>query len=336
MPYIYSLARMVSEDGKPMMRAMCYEFKDDENAAGYEHQYMFGPSILVSPVVEKGRRYQDVYLPEGEWYDFWTDGKYEGGKSYKVPAPLDRIPLFIKAGSMIPMCKQADSVENIDDDIILHIYDGGGIDSEFTLYEDDATTFDYEKGVYAKTLFECLGDSYLKVYPQEGVFKVNESRDYTIVYHGVSKSSYVKINGRDAENMAYDENKRILNIQTGEIKRKSGFSLKFNAEESFIPADDKFEVNDVYLDADTLNNGITTIRAGFVGSESFKARLNLPAEWLLIEGQKDTACQGDAAKWVIKPYGDAMPVISKMKVDFDITDKNGGTSCIEKGIDIGS
>ncbi len=157
LPYIYSLARQVSESGAPMMRAMCVDFSNDPVAVAQEHQFMFGPAFLVAPVVEKGARTRRVYLPEGDWFDFWTDQKFTGKQWITVPAPLGSIPLFVRAGGLVPMGPVMQHVfEKPLDTIEAHIYPGGA--AQFTLYDDDGLTFNYEKGQYAKTLLSISSD----------------------------------------------------------------------------------------------------------------------------------------------------------------------------------
>jgi alpha-glucosidase len=151
LPYIYSCARQVTDSGTPMMRAMCVDFADDPVAIAQEHQFMFGPAFLVAPVVEKAARTRRVYLPEGNWYDFWTDQKFSGKQWVTVPATLGSIPLFVRAGSLVPMGPVLQHVfEKPVDAIEVHIYQDGP--AQFTLYDDDGLTFQYETGQYVKTL----------------------------------------------------------------------------------------------------------------------------------------------------------------------------------------
>ncbi len=150
LPYIYSLARQVTDLGVPIMRAMCVDFADDPVAVAQEHQFMFGPSFLVAPVVEKGARTRSVYLPDGEWYDFWTDHKYSGKHWITVPAPLGSIPLFVRAGSLVPMGPvMQHTFEKPLDIVEAHIYPGKA--AQFSLYEDDGLSFAYENGAYVKS-----------------------------------------------------------------------------------------------------------------------------------------------------------------------------------------
>jgi hypothetical protein len=152
MPYIYSLAHQVNTRGTPFIRPMFMAFPDDPVAAEAEYQYMFGPSILVAPVYREGKRTRKVYLPEGEWIDYWSDRRLTGGRWLWVLAPLDRIPLFIKAGSIIPMIAAGQNTQSDDPVIYLHLYPGKSC--VFELYEDDGQTYRYESGDYALTRLE--------------------------------------------------------------------------------------------------------------------------------------------------------------------------------------
>src|SRR6185437_12426308 len=112
-------------------------------------EFMFGPDLLVAPVTEEGAAKRDVYLPAAAgWYEFWTGAKIEGGKKITADAPLDRIPLFVKAGSILPLGPEVEyATEQPDAPITLRIYRGA--DADFTLYEDEGDTYDYEKGAHA-------------------------------------------------------------------------------------------------------------------------------------------------------------------------------------------
>ncbi|HPT78117.1 MAG TPA: glycoside hydrolase family 31 protein [Candidatus Atribacteria bacterium] len=145
MPYIYSCAAMVTREGRPMMQAMCADFADDPKAAEQVYQYMFGPSILVAPVLDKGVRIREVYLPKGVWYDFYSGRKYKGPGFVSAAAPLGRIPLFIKGGSIIPMGDEYGyEGQRAENELKVHIYPGA--DAAFDLYDDDHLTYAYEKG----------------------------------------------------------------------------------------------------------------------------------------------------------------------------------------------
>jgi alpha-D-xyloside xylohydrolase len=148
MPYIYSLAWKTTSEGYTPMRALAMDFRTDVRADNIGNQFMFGPALLVNPVTEPEATSRSVYLPTGDWYDFWTGSKTHGGHRIDAPAPLDRLPLYVRAGSIVPMGPEVQyAAEKPADPIELRVYPGA--DGDFTLYEDDDVTYDYEKGAYA-------------------------------------------------------------------------------------------------------------------------------------------------------------------------------------------
>jgi len=109
-------------------------------------EYMFGPAFLVAPVTEQGTTSRDVYLPAGaDWFNYWTNERVKGGQTIKVDAPIDTIPLFVRAGSIIPMGKPIENTGEKQDLAKVLVYPGAN--GAFTLYNDDGNTYDYEKGV---------------------------------------------------------------------------------------------------------------------------------------------------------------------------------------------
>lgn len=148
LPYLYTLSREVYDSGMPMMRPLWFDYPDDETAVALGSEYLLGPSLLVAPVTAKGAETWKVYLPKGVWYDFWTNERYEGGKWIEVSAPLDTIPLFVKAGSILPIgpITQYVSTEPKKDfeELTLKVY--GGADGAYELYEDDGISMGYQRG----------------------------------------------------------------------------------------------------------------------------------------------------------------------------------------------
>jgi alpha-D-xyloside xylohydrolase len=148
MPYIYSVAWMTTNEGYTPMRALVMDFRDDVRAQNIGDQFLFGPAILVNPVTEPGATSRRLYLPKAMWYDFWTGNAVEGPSMIDASAPLDRMPLYVRAGSILPMGPDIQySTEKPADPIELRIYTGA--DGGFTLYEDENDNYNYEKGVYA-------------------------------------------------------------------------------------------------------------------------------------------------------------------------------------------
>jgi alpha-D-xyloside xylohydrolase len=151
LPYIYSIAGEVTLDAGTMMRPLVMDFQNDTMARGIVDEYMFGPAFLVAPVTTYQARSRNVYLPptSGDWYNFWTGIHTAGGQTIDALAPYDSMPLFIRAGSIIPFGPELQYTgEKPADPITLSVY--AGADGTFTLYEDDGLTCGYEKGAFAR------------------------------------------------------------------------------------------------------------------------------------------------------------------------------------------
>jgi len=193
MPYIYSLAWENHTTGMPIARPLFFHDPDDPSLADLSDAFLFGPDILVAPVIEAGITAREVYLPRGHWVDFWTDSLYAGPESIMADAPLDRIPVFVRAGALLPMQPVMDYVDETPlDTLILHVYPPDDSRREtFRLYEDDGLSRDYETGEYATTLFaqEVLyGNTdttlYLDIGGAEGGFSgIPEARTILTMVH---------------------------------------------------------------------------------------------------------------------------------------------------------
>ncbi len=147
MPFIYSLAWRVTSEGYTMMRPLVFDYPDDERGFDVKDQFLFGPAFLVNPVTTAGATSRDVYLPGGTWYDFWTGSTVDGGGEQSVDAPLSRIPLFVRAGSIVPLGPMIQYATESVDPLELRIYEGA--DASFTLYEDADDGYAYEGGEHA-------------------------------------------------------------------------------------------------------------------------------------------------------------------------------------------
>jgi alpha-D-xyloside xylohydrolase len=134
------------------MRGLVMDFRTDPRAQNVGDQFMFGPAILVNPVTEPSIQTRRVYLPETKWYDFWMGTALDGARTIDAPAPLERMPLYVRAGSIVPMGPDEEwATQKPADPIELRVYRGAN--GDFTLYEDENDTYDYEKGVYATIPF---------------------------------------------------------------------------------------------------------------------------------------------------------------------------------------
>jgi len=149
LPYIYSTSWRVTHEGYTMMRPLGMDFGGDVQARTQNNSYLFGPSLLAAPVTDPGVTERDVYLPAGTaWFDFWTGEKNAGGQKYSAAAPREKMPIFVRAGSILPYAEPMQYAdENPDGPLELRIYPGS--DAEFTLYEDEGDNYNYEHGAFA-------------------------------------------------------------------------------------------------------------------------------------------------------------------------------------------
>lgn len=195
-PYIYSLAAQVTFHSSSMMRAVALDFPHDRATHDITDQYLFGPALLVCPVTEPmyyGRNSQPianavktraVYLPGGNrWFDFWTEMIYDGGQTVMAAAPLETIPLYVRAGAILPMTQVMQHVDEVPDaPYEVRVYCGA--DAEFTLYEDAGDGYDYEQGACAFVRISWKEESgELTISARQGEFpELVREREYSIVF----------------------------------------------------------------------------------------------------------------------------------------------------------
>ena len=162
LPYIYSQFAAISFKGSTLMRPLVMDFPNDIQALEQRYQFMFGPSLLVAPVVEGGVNQWEVYLPENQngWIDFWTGQKYSGGQTINLDVDISTTPLFVKGGSIIPFGPEKQyASEETGEPWEIRIYPGS--DGSFTIYEDEGTNYNYEKGKFST--FELTWDDTQKI-----------------------------------------------------------------------------------------------------------------------------------------------------------------------------
>lgn len=144
LPYTYSVAWKSYQTGAPYTRALFMDFPGDPKVANIPDEYMYGPALLVAPVSEQGAISRSVYLPAGtDWYNFWTKEKYHGGQTITVDAPIDTLPLFVRAGSIIPIGSEVESASQQQAIVKVEVWPGA--DADFMLFQDDGQTYTYEK-----------------------------------------------------------------------------------------------------------------------------------------------------------------------------------------------
>lgn len=226
MPYIYTYAHRAFETGVPMARAMVIDYRTNPLAWKHDLQYMWGQELLVAPNPSDGEAVQ-VWLPDGTWYDFWDDTRYAGGRVIEYNAPLGKLPLFVKAGSIIPMARPALSTSAIEKEkLVIHVY--AGADTEFRLYDDDGSTEEYRnEKLFSLTLLQFRqANTRLIIGPATGTYNSAPARrSYHLVFHGLSGLIGISINGRKlptfksqneaviaGEGTVWDESESMLHV----------------------------------------------------------------------------------------------------------------------------
>lgn len=214
LPYIYTYSRLAHETGMPLLSGMYILYPDQERSYEFPLQFMFGREILVAPITESGEGNpvtKDVFLPAGDcWFDYLTRSMYSGGQVVSYMCPIDRMPIFVRAGSIIPKAPPMDfSDQKAVDPLTLDIY--AGRDAEFRLYEDDGISLDYRAGSYSWTPLrfsacESDGDYQIRIGAAEGRYPGQlEARRYVIRVHGLLIPESVAVNGAALSQLRDDD-----------------------------------------------------------------------------------------------------------------------------------
>lgn len=190
-PYLYSLTARAHESGLPIMEPMCSVFQNDPKCYEEGVDFMFGDSLLVANVVEKGAKTRSIYLPEGDnFYDYYTREAFEGGQTIQIPVTLSSIPLYVRSGAIIPMAENKLDNLTTQQATSIMLLCAADQNNAFTLYEDDGATMDYEKGDYLKThITMTVGERTYLDFKQEGSYKTSVDSMYIDMIHR-EKSPY--------------------------------------------------------------------------------------------------------------------------------------------------
>jgi alpha-glucosidase len=199
LPYLYNLFYESAEKGYPILRSLFFEFQSDENTYSIEDEFMLGPHILVAPVVEKGKTERLIYLPEGMWWDYWKKERVEGKAWINYEAPLDILPTFLREGSIIPMQKAMDWVNEEEiDELILGIYSCSlSKPSKYLLYEDDGESINSPFSITNFSLKKEGRNLIFHIEERAGAYK--PEREYILLkFYGIEPhfSTKVKVNGK--------------------------------------------------------------------------------------------------------------------------------------------
>jgi alpha-glucosidase len=199
MPYLYSAFAEAHTSGMPVSRTLVMDNTYDEKCWYYiyQQQFMFGPSILVAPV-ESTKEITKVYLPKGQWFDFLNGHQYEGEQEILIECPLDKLPVFAKGGSIIPMQTLTQSTsEKPSDTLFVHVYFGSEA-SSFSYYEDDGLTYAYEKGNSITSGMTFMpADKKMVIEPLASPTYTSKFKTIALMLHGFeSVAPHMRVNGK--------------------------------------------------------------------------------------------------------------------------------------------
>ncbi len=191
LPYLYTLFWEAATTGAPIVRPLLYHFPNDPQTFTLSDQVMLGSSLLAAPIYRPGVEHRAVYLPEGRWYDWWSGEVIDGPTHILVHAPLERMPLYVRAGSIIPMAPVMQYVDERPlDQLTLRIWKGTG---EWTLYEDDGHTFEYKTGASCTTTYRVRTEgqqTLVEIKAREGGFSP-AAREAIVELVGVGEQRFV-------------------------------------------------------------------------------------------------------------------------------------------------
>lgn len=214
LPYIYTLSHQLHQTARPMMAPLVMDYPQDENTYNLTRQYMFGPWMMVCPVTTRGALSQHVYFPGGEWFDYETGERITGCQYKSFLTPIDVLPIYIKAGAIIPMQQAMEWVDQHSVDVLtLDVYPSGK--SSFEMYEDDGISLDYEKGISSITRFTS------ELTEESWMFKVEKPVGS---YHPESHTYLIKARLDDAPEKVLENNKALPKLDsTVAVESKAGW-----------------------------------------------------------------------------------------------------------------
>lgn len=206
-PYLYTMNYLCHQQGKPIIQPMYYNNPQEQEAYQVPNQYYFGSELIVHPITrpmnqEIGVGYVSTWLPEGDYIDFFTGLIYRGNRRINMYRGIDQIPVLAKAGAILPMADITEEWNNISNPTKMDIYIFAGDNGEFTLFEDDGTTMEYQTGKFVETVIELdyCHKHQLIIHGAKGdIGLIPKTRDYTIYFTGFANPKYVKVFSGEVE-----------------------------------------------------------------------------------------------------------------------------------------
>ncbi len=216
LPQLYTLFAKAHTTGLPIMRPLFMEYPNDEKTFNLSDQFMIGDNVIVAPILQPNTDHRAVYLPEGQWVNYWNDEVYQGEQHILVNAPLDTLPIFVKAGSFILQTDAKQSTKFADKAIQVEIYPVDNGEYRASLYEDDGETFSYQEGNYLeKEIILRYSDSAIEIIMKDIVSNFKPSWDSLVFnLHGDFNKTII-LNGNEIkkDDLIVDENKKRISIR---------------------------------------------------------------------------------------------------------------------------
>jgi alpha-glucosidase (family GH31 glycosyl hydrolase) len=231
MPYLYTYAHQAHKTGLPIARAMLIDYTNKEEAWQYDLQYMWGDEMLIAPNYTGSDTTLDIWLPEGIWYDYWTQEKINGDSIIAYEAKFGFLPIFIRAGAIIPAYNFAKSTAFIDkSELVLDIYFGK--DGEFILYEDDNVSELFRTDVQYRTTKVSFNNDYrrVEIHPAKGSYKSSiEKRSYLLRFHGYQNMNRIKLEPhKDVVESYWDPKQQVFHVKTTPLSVYDSFVFELN------------------------------------------------------------------------------------------------------------
>jgi alpha-glucosidase len=211
LPEIYSVMRESAESGVPAMRPLMLEFPADEGTYGNDDEFLFGSDLLAAPVLTEGARSRGVYLPAGEWYDYWTGARFSGPTGVNMQVAMDTIPLFVRGGAFVfqqPVVQHTGEMAGKPLEVTLF---PSSAPSERWLYEDDGISFDYKRGAFARRRFAARADGSIEIGAPEGTYRP-QPRQLVLTVRGRASASRVTVNGAETKEWSVRDGSLVIRM----------------------------------------------------------------------------------------------------------------------------